>query len=166
MSNVCEVASKRVANASDMAVRGGPPAETPIGLVLAQIGRTVEQVFDEALAAVGGSRPTWLIFLAIISGADATQSQIAERVGITGPTLVHHLDRLEAAGLVVRKADPGNRRVRSVALTPEGYDAFHRMREAAMTFDAALRQDISETQLKALRRVIAQLRINVTTAKK
>jgi MarR family transcriptional regulator for hemolysin len=144
---------------------GGPPVETPIGMALAQLGRTVEQAFDEALIAVGGSRPTWLILLAIVSGADSTQSRIAERVGITGPTLVHHLDRLEAIGLVARKTDPANRRVRSVALTAEGRKAFQRMREAAIAFDASLRRGCSENQMKALRRVITQLRTNLTLSK-
>jgi MarR family transcriptional regulator for hemolysin len=138
----------------------GPPAETPIGLVLAQLGRAVEQAFDDALATVGGSRPAWLILLAIVSGAGATQSALAERVGISGPTLVHHLDRLEAAELVVRETDPANRRVRRLALTPAGRGAFLTMRDAAVAFDASLREGISETQMRTLRRVLARLRTN------
>ena len=144
---------------------GGPPRETPIGLLLAQIGRTVEHAFDEALAAAGGSRSTWLVLLAIISGAGTTQSGLAEHVGITGPTLVHHLDRMEAAGLVARQTDPGNRRVRTLALTPAGRKAFLGMRQAAMAFDASLRRDMPENQLTTLRRSLAQLRTNLTPPK-
>ena len=141
---------------------GGPPGgEVPIGLLLAQIGRAADQAFDEALSAVGGSRPAWLVLLAIISGAGTTQTELAERVGITGPTLVHHLDRLEAAGWVQRQTEPANRRVRTLALTPDGRDAFLRMREAAMSFDARLHQGISDSKVKTLRAVLAQLRTNL-----
>jgi MarR family transcriptional regulator for hemolysin len=144
---------------------GGPPRETPIGLLAAQVGRRVEEAFDGALAAVGGSRPTWLILLAIVSGAGTTQAAIAEHVGITGATLVHHLDRLEEAGLVVRSIDPANRRVRALSLTVAGRQAFMSMRDAAGAFDARLRQDMSDAQVKTLRRLLIRLRDNSTSMK-
>lgn len=144
---------------------GGPPRETPIGLLAAQVGRKVEEAFDSALSAAGGSRPAWLILLAIVSGAGTTQSAIAERVGITGATLVHHLDRLEQAGLVVRNTDPGNRRVRTLSLTASGRQAFTRMREAAGAFDTRLRHDLSDAQVQTLRRLLTRLRANSTSIK-
>lgn len=143
----------------------GPPRETPIGLLAAQVGRKVEEAFDGALAAAGGSRPAWLILLAIVSGAGTTQAAIAEHVGITGATLVHHLDRLEQAGLVVRSIDPGNRRVRTLSLTVAGRQTFMSLREAASDFDARLRQDMSETQVQTLRRLLTRLRDNSTAMK-
>lgn len=144
---------------------GGPPRETPIGLIAAQVGRRVEEAFDGALAAAGGSRPAWLILLAVVSGAGTTQSAIAEHVGITGATLVHHLDRLEQAGLVVRNVDPDNRRVRTLSLTVAGRQAFMSMRDAAGTFDARLRQDMSDAQVQTLRRLLARLQANSTSIK-
>lgn len=144
---------------------GGPPRETPIGLLAAQVGRSVEETFDGALAAAGGSRPAWLIMLAIVSGAGTTQSAIAEHVGITGATLVHHLDRLEQAGLVVRNIVPDNRRVRTLSLTAPGRQAFLSMREAAIAFDARLRQGLSDAQVQTLRRLLARLRANSTSMK-
>ncbi len=144
---------------------GGPPREAPIGLLAAQAGRRVEEAFDRALVAVGGSRPTWLILLAIVSGAGTTQAAIAEHVGITGATLVHHLDRLEQGGLVVRSVDPGNRRVRSLSLTVDGRQAFMAMRAAAGAFDARLRHGMSDAQVITLRRLLVRLRDNSTALK-
>jgi MarR family transcriptional regulator for hemolysin len=144
---------------------GGPPRETPIGLLASQVGRRVEEAFDSALAEAGGSRPAWLILLAIVSGAGTTQAAIAEHVGITGATLVHHLDRLEEAGLVVRSVDPDNRRVRTLTLTDAGRQAFTRMREAAGAFDARLRQGMSDAQAQTLRRLLTRLRDNSTALK-
>ncbi len=142
---------------------GGPPRETPIGLLTAQVGRSVEGAFDGALAAAGGTRPAWLILLAIVSGAGTTQAALAEHVGITGATLVHHLDRLEQAGLVVRTIDPDNRRVRTLSLTGAGRQAFMSMREAAGAFDARLRQGMSDAQVQTLRRLLTRLRENSTS---
>jgi MarR family transcriptional regulator for hemolysin len=142
----------------------GPPRETPIGLLTTQVGRSLEQAFDAALTSAGGSRSIWLILLAIISGAGTTQAALAEHVGITGPTLVHHLDRLERSGLVERQTDPANRRVRTLALTDSGRTAFLGMREAALAFDAQLRSGISEAQLATLRKLLNRLRTNVKEA--
>lgn len=134
-----------------------------MGLLISQVGRAVEQAFDDALAAAGGSRPSWLILLAIISGAAETQAGIAAHIGITGPTLVHHLDRLEADGLVLREIDPQNRRMRTLTLTETGRSAFLGMRDAATSFDARLRGGLSEAQLATLRRLLARVRTNATS---
>lgn len=142
----------------------GPPAQLPIGLALATASKAVERAFDAALAAAGGSRPTWLILLAVISGAGTTQTELADRVGITGPTLVHHLDRLEAAGLLIRHVDSDNRRVRRLALTPAGKRAFLRLREAAAGFDARLRRGLTAADVSALRALLCSVTHNVTDA--
>jgi MarR family transcriptional regulator for hemolysin len=147
-------------------LKGVPaPRETPIGLLTSQVGRVLEQAFDDALAAAGGSRPSWLILLSIISGAARTQAGIAEHIGISGPTLVHHLDRLEAAGLVRRDIDPQNRRLRTLTLTDDGRAAFLGMREAALAFDTRLRAGLSDAQLATLRRLLTRLRANATEPK-
>src|SRR4051812_6193468 len=98
--------------------RSQPPAE-PVGLMLARIAKTAGRAFDDALAAEGGSLPTWLILLSLKTNRPETQRELARAVGIEGPTLTHHLARLEKAGLVTRERDPANRRVHRVALTAE-----------------------------------------------
>lgn len=131
-----------------------PPTQEPLGRVLARVGRQLDRAFDDALTAVGGDRPTWLILLAIKTGAGRTQGAIAERVGISGPTLTHHLDRLDKSGLVTRARDTGNRRVQTVALTTAGENAFLRLRAAAVSFDDQLRAGLSDRSEKQLRRTL------------
>ena len=60
-----------------------------------------------ALATIGGRGPLSL-------GALADEEQI------TPPSATKLVDKLEAAGLVERRADPGDRRVAQVALTRQG----------------------------------------------
>src|SRR5690349_24132323 len=95
------------------------PAQTPIGLELHGVSRDVGRAFDTALAAVGGSRPTWLVLLSLKARPTANQRELAAAVGIQGATLTHHLDGMEDAGLVTRRRDPANRRVHLVELTDE-----------------------------------------------
>lgn len=131
-------------------------------MLAAQVGKALDRSFDDALAAFGGSRPTWLVLLAIKSGAGHTQSAVADRVGISGPTLVHHLDRLESSGLVVRNRDPANRRLQSITLTGDGDALFLRLRDAAVTFDRRLRAGFGEGDVIELRRMLTTMLTNVT----
>lgn len=140
-----------------------PPTQEPLGRVLARVGRQLDRAFDDALAAAGGTRPGWLILLAVKTGAAPTQGALAERVGISGPTLTHHLDRLDRSGLVTRTREGDNRRVQTVALTAAGEEAFLRLREAAVAFDRQLHAGLSDREERTLRRALETITANVRT---
>jgi MarR family transcriptional regulator for hemolysin len=138
------------------------PARRPIGLHLNQVAKVASRAFDDALAQAGGSLPMWLVLLSLKTGQAGSQRQIAEDAGIQGATLTHHLNAMEAAGLVTRQRDPENRRVHVVRLTAEGDALFLRLRDAAVTFDARLRSGLSEHDIAKLAELLSRLRANVT----
>jgi MarR family transcriptional regulator, transcriptional regulator for hemolysin len=133
----------------------------PIGRRLASTAKEVSRAFGEALAAAGGSEHVWLILLALKTRENANQRALAAAVGIQGATLTHHLNAMEEGGLVTRRRDPQNRRIHVVELTPEGEEAFLRMRSAAVEFDKRLRGDLSDDDLQRVAAVLDQLRSNV-----
>jgi MarR family transcriptional regulator, transcriptional regulator for hemolysin len=137
------------------------PDRTPIGLELAGVAREVGRAFDAALAAAGGSRPTWLVLLALKARPTANQREIAAAVGIQGATLTHHLNGMEADGLLTRRRDPANRRVHVVELTESGEELFHRLRVVAREHDARLRSGFDVAEIDALRHLLERLRANV-----
>jgi MarR family transcriptional regulator for hemolysin len=122
----------------------------PIGLRLADVARDVSRAFDDALAKAGGSRPVWMVLLALKSGAAASQQQIADHIGIRGATLTHHLGGMEDRGLVVRTREPGDRRTQVVRLTDEGEQLFVAMAGAAQEFDKRLRRGLKSAELTQL----------------
>jgi len=138
----------------------GPPEE-PIGLSVTRTAKALSRAFDAALADGGGSLASWLVLASLKSGLHATQREIAEDVGVEGPTLTHHLNRMEAAGLVTRVRDPRNRRAHRVELTPEGVLAFQNLLARVQAFDLRLRAGFSEEEQTALRRLLARLVVNV-----
>jgi MarR family transcriptional regulator for hemolysin len=139
----------------------GPPSAQPIGLALASTAKRVSRAFDDALAEAGGSRPAWLILLALKAQKPDTHKQLAEAVGIEGATLTHHLDAMERSGLVSRERLAENRRVQRVELTPKGERTFLKLREAAMAHDARLRDGLSEEDLERTRAALARMQANV-----
>jgi MarR family transcriptional regulator for hemolysin len=139
----------------------GPPISPPIGLQLARTAKAVSRAFDDALAEAGGSVPTWLILISLKTQPLANQRELAEAVGIREATLTHHLNAMDASGLVTRRRDPANRRVHQVEITQAGEVAFHRLRAAAIAFDSRLRTDFSEEETAGLGRLLDRLRRNV-----
>jgi MarR family transcriptional regulator for hemolysin len=133
----------------------------PIGLNLARAARVVSRAFDAALGEAGGSLPMWLVLLNLKIGRAANQRRLAEAVGVTEATLTHHLNAMEAAGLVTRRRDPDNRRVHVVELTDAGEAAFLRLREAATAFDRRLRRGLSADEISTLEDVLNRLAANV-----
>ncbi len=140
----------------------GPPSVEPIGLQLIRTAKVLSRSFEEALAEVGGTLPTWLILLSLKGEQHGAQRRIAEAVGVEGPTLTHHLNRLERDGLVRRSRDPANRRVHRVTLTPAGDAAFRRMLGAVQAFDRRLRAGLTERQLADLGHSLGLLRTALT----
>jgi MarR family transcriptional regulator, transcriptional regulator for hemolysin len=136
------------------------PFPVPIGLSLNQAARVVERAFDEALAEAGGTLPTWLILLNLKIHRPANQKDLAEKVGVREATLTHHLNAMDARGLITRTRDAANRRIQVVTLTEAGEAAFLRLRSAAMAFDAQLRAGLSDTDVARLGELLGQLAAN------
>jgi MarR family transcriptional regulator, transcriptional regulator for hemolysin len=137
------------------------PFPEPVGLALTRTAKVVSRAFDAALTQAGGSLPVWLVLLSLKTGRHGAQRELAEAVGIEGPTLTHHLNRMEAAGLLTRTRDPDNRRNHRVEMTAAGHELFHRLRVAVQAFDARLRTDLTAEETAVFTRVLARLRGNV-----
>src|SRR6476619_2455472 len=127
---------------------------------LAGVARDVGRAFDAALAREGGSRPMWLVLLSLKSRPTANQRELAAAVGIQDATLTHHLNGMEADGLLTRRRDPANRRVHVVELTEAGEEAFRRLRSVARDYDTQLRTGLTDSDLDTLRGLLARLRAN------
>jgi len=133
-------------------------------MYLSHVARAVSRAFGEALAEAGGSLPAWLVLLALKSGDAASQRDLAAAVSISEATLTHHLNAMEAAGLLTRRRDPANRRVHIVELTAEGEAAFERMRAAAAAFERRIGCHVGDEELAALRATLSKLTASVSAS--
>src|SRR5438045_8392403 len=139
------------------------PEQEPLGLHLARTAKAASRAFDDALAAAGGSLPQWLILVELKGRTHGTQRTIAGAVGVEGPTLTHHLNKMEAAGLVTRQRDPNNRRVHQVALTDTGDATFSSLLATVVAFDHRLRRDLEEKDIARLHDLLDRLLPHHTT---
>jgi MarR family transcriptional regulator for hemolysin len=141
-----------------------PPVLPPIGLRLARTAHAVTQAFERAMAEAGGSASAWQVLLLVRSEQWGTQSGLAKAMGVSGATVTHHLNALEAQGLVRRWRDDGNRRVQRVELTDEGAALFERLREVAARHDERLRSQLSDAETEQLAELLEKLRAGLDAA--
>src|SRR5215218_8237963 len=106
----------------------------------------------------------WLVLLSLKARPTANQRELAAAVGIQGATLTHHLNGMEADGLLTRRRDPANRRVHVVELTDAGEAAFHRLRDVAVEHDRRLRGGFNDDDLARLRTLLDRMLANVAGA--
>ena len=135
-------------------------SEPSVGDLLLRTARALARAQDDALATAGGNAATWQVLRAVRAAEARTQAELAEVVGVRSPTLTHHLDGLERAGLVTRWRDPDNRRVQRVLLTPAGEELFVRLRRAAAAFEGRLTAGLEDGERATLRRLLATLAEN------
>lgn len=136
------------------------PFRIPIGLRLGQVSRTVGREFDGALERAGGSLPVWLILLNLKIRRPENQRELAEAVGVREATLTHHLNSMDTRGLITRRRDTDNRRIHVVQLTEAGEELFTQLQQAAIAFDARLRQGLDDADLDALDALLGRLAAN------
>jgi MarR family transcriptional regulator, transcriptional regulator for hemolysin len=134
----------------------------PIGVQVTRTSRVLRRAFEDALAEADGSLPMWLVLVSVKSDHPGAQRELADAVGIEGPTLTHHLNRMESDGLVTRTRDPENRRVHRVELTDAGEAAFGRLLPIVVAFDARIREGFTDVEIAELDRALGRLRANVS----
>lgn len=91
------------------------------GFRLAYVARRLRQAVDGELWAFGLTEATWrpLAYVGHL-GEGVRQKELAEALGIQGPSLVRLLDALERRGMIERREQESDRRVRGIYLTQAG----------------------------------------------
>jgi MarR family transcriptional regulator for hemolysin len=128
-----------------------------VGRWLALAHKAVRAEFDARLTEAGGSLSTYLVLRAADDDPPPSQRELADAVGIEGPTLVRHLDRLADDGLVERRRDAGDRRVTRIHLTAAGAALLERLTDVAAANEAEIAALVPARDLAALRRTLRLL---------
>lgn len=87
------------------------------------------------------------------SGGGITQNELAALIGIGGPSLVRLLDRLVATGLIERRVDAKDKRVKRLALTDEGQALAQRIETVLDDLRATVFAGVSAEDIDACLRV-------------
>jgi len=125
-----------------------PDVEERFTGALHNASRAWRQALDRRLKYLGVSQASWMtIAVAAKAAGPLSQSELADRLGVEGATMVAMVDRLVRAGLVRREPSTTDRRVKRVVLTPAGNLLYDKVRAEAAAFRKALLADIDPKKL-------------------
>jgi MarR family transcriptional regulator for hemolysin len=120
------------------------------GFRLAWIARRLRLAVDAELHAYGLTEATWrpLAYLGRL-GEGIRQKELAQALGIEGPSLVRLLDGLERRGLIERREDEADRRARGIYLSPTGRELQKRVLRISDAIQRRLLATVRPADLEA-----------------
>lgn len=132
------------------------------GMQLAHMSRGWRAELDRRLADLGLSQARWLVLLHLARfGEPPTQRELAQSVGVEGPTLARLLDSLETQGLVRRQAVVEDRRAKKILLSATARPLIDKIETIATALRHELFVGINEEDLRVCMRVHARILANL-----
>ena len=97
-------------------------------LVMAKAYRSMQVYVESTMAEMGIGMSDFMILEALLHKGPMSMSQIGDKVLLANPSMTAAVDRLTRQGLVTRQSPgEGDRRVRTVELTPCGRKAIRKI---------------------------------------
>ena len=142
-------------------VNPAAPLVEPLGRQLVFTAKAMREAFEDTLTAAGGSLGTWIVLSALSDVGCMSQAALASHVHLEGATITHHIDRLEAAGLVRRHLDPNDRRVRRLELTHAGAELHTRLLAAVIELQQHVLAGLGRPERAALQKTLDTIQSNL-----
>jgi len=134
--------------------------EEAVGFLLWDARRALFREFSQKFAQHGISNGVFPVLRILWDEDELTQSEIARRGLMTGPTIVGIVAQLEAQKLVTRIPCPDDSRKRKIKLTEEGW----RLRAIVLPIAEGVHQKaltgITDEEAELLKRLLRRIRAN------
>jgi DNA-binding MarR family transcriptional regulator len=132
-----------------------------VGFMLSTLGHAVSRRFFHALEPLELHPREFAVLRAVRASDGQSQQALAERLHIPPSRMVSIVDELESRGLVERRPDPHDRRVRALSVTSRGQtlleDAFALVVEHERAISDALTEQERAKLLALLNRIAGSL---------
>ena len=131
-----------------------------IGPHLRIAAKSARMLLERHLTQAGASFGTWTVLAMLESAGPVIQRILAASIGIEGPTLTRHLDRLEELGLIHRNRAGADRRYALVELTAAGQALCHELDAIARAANDQLLDGFSDDETAQLKNMLQRLAKN------
>jgi DNA-binding MarR family transcriptional regulator len=128
----------------------GDRAPSTLAFLLSQVGIHASRQFAEKIAAVDLNPPLFRVLNLVDAAEGQSQQAIGAAIDVPASRMVALVDELEQRGLVERRPNPSDRRVRALYLTRKGRNALARGREIASEHEQALTRGMNSADRKRL----------------
>jgi DNA-binding MarR family transcriptional regulator len=128
-----------------------------LGYWLRYVSNHVSQAFARKVEAHGATVAEWVLMRQLLEEDALAPSRLADRMGMTRGAITKLADRLIAKSLLVRKADPGDGRAQTLALTPKGRRLVPRLAALADANDAEFFDHLAPGDRAALLGILREI---------
>jgi MarR family transcriptional regulator, transcriptional regulator for hemolysin len=132
-----------------------------LGFYIHDASRLRRIVFDTALRPLGVTRSQARVIAYLSRQEGMAQSDLASQLDLGKVALGGLVDRLESTGLVERRADEEDRRVKRIYLTVEGRKVVSRMRKIATAANADILSGISPEDVQLTAETLKAIKANL-----
>jgi DNA-binding MarR family transcriptional regulator len=136
--------------------------ERSLGFLLHDVSRLLRKRFDRRARTIGLTRAQWSVLAHLSRNEGINQAALADILEIEPITLVHQLDKLEAAGWIERRLDASDRRVRLLHITAGGRKILDKMHELGAETRAEALSGISAAEHDALIETLLKVKGNLS----
>lgn len=130
-------------------------------MVFQEIARFRALLFDRLIAPHGLTMSQAWVLVHLFKEDGLTQREIAARMEIGTVALSGLVDRLEARGLVERRADPADRRAKRVCLLPAAKPLGRAMNQCNADVDAVAFAGLADEDVDTLLSLLERVRGNL-----
>jgi DNA-binding MarR family transcriptional regulator len=131
--------------------------ETELGWSLQAVYQGFARSATGAVASVPGGPRGYQVLVAVTTEEPSSQLALANRLGIDKTAMTYVIDALENSGLVERRPDPRDRRVREVHPTAAGRRLLSKARVALREVEDVLMRDLDDDERMQLRHLLARV---------
>ncbi len=123
--------------------------------LIARAGRQWRRAVDRRLQPFGLTEATWLPLIHLARApVPMRQKDLAASLVLDGSSVVRLLDALETAGLIERREGSGDRRAKTIALTPLGLSIIDQVEAASREVRNAVLVGLSSEDIEIATRVL------------
>jgi len=131
-------------------------------IILHDVARTLRTKFDQkARATHAMTRAQWVILSRLDRQPGMSQNEMAAVCEVEPITVARLIDRLEARGLVERRADPADRRIRRLHLLPAAKSILETITDARESMNARITAGLDEKTRNTLIDALLVLKENL-----
>jgi len=133
-----------------------------LGTTISNVARLLRRSFDERARKMGVTRPQWQVLSVLLRHEGIKQGGLAELLEVEPITVARMIDRLQEAGFVERRSDPGDRRAWRIFITDKGRDLVDRIRPLGVQTTDIAYEGIDERDLQHLQATLERVHANLT----
>jgi DNA-binding MarR family transcriptional regulator len=125
------------------------------------VARLMRLRADQHARRDGMTRAQWVILIWLEMQPGLSQNELAGLVEVEPITIARLVDRLEARGLVERRADPRDRRVRRLHLTEAACPVLKQIRDYLAELQAILGAGIPSQEVERITAALQTMKANL-----